>query len=593
MTLLDLVKMRRKLAKDFSKSFHDRVKQDLKDYKVEPQTITDVLNIDLREVSQKRYHFQIPLIFTNHEGMMASMFDRPPDIIFNQRGKDDSKKAYVVKAAYEYLKDAMSLEMFMTDAAWWYLLSGFVSAHVGYNQKAIEQPQLDEHGQPVIGEDGKPLTYVDYTDDDPTLEVGDPFKESFAPESKYSVDSKKIPFYVLDGLMSPEDILQTYGKKVEADASIKTSGKEEDEEAKDDLERTNVYFYYGTLPKKVRGEVRGWAADKEFAVIFTDKEVLYKDTLPLGEKQCRVLKWHGPPNEFYGFGIAKLLAPFQREKSMRRGQLARYADIAAFPKILHGLDTKLDTKTARDPRENLILQYQDIKPEYLSPPQINAAVIDSANYADQDAQATSGMMDLSNGAQNSSTVDTATGQTIFADAAEKRMRLAKKKFLYFYLEVVILLLKMCQLNWSTTKVVEIIDDNGNPMTIKLNRDSFKDIDFDRDIDVDFESTSINKDVIREQAIALYDKAKDDPLANRKELLKDAIQEGFNRKNPEKYINESALTPGMTLMSETGEQFVVDETGQVVPAQDMATTAQPSTNPIASSQSGMMGAAQNV
>lgn len=591
MTLHELVKLRRKLAKDFSKKFHDRIKQELKDYCVEQDTVADLLPD--QEPLNKRYKFQIPLIFTNHESMMASMFDRPPDILFTQRGKDDFQKAYIIKAAYEYLKDALSLEMFMTDAAWWYLLSGFVSAHVGYAQKTVERPQLDENGEQIIGDDGKPRTYVDFTDDDPTLEVGDPLKEAFSSESKYSVDAKKIPYYVLDGSMSPEDILETYGKRVEADATVKTGKDFESDEAKSDLDRVNVFFYYGTLPKKVRGEVKNWSYDREYAVIFTEKEILYKDALPLGEKQCRVLKWHGAPTDFYGFGIAKLLAPFQREKAMRRGQLARYADIAAFPKLLHGLDTKLDAKTARDPRENLILQYTDVKPEYLSPPKINAAVIDSGNYADQDAQATAGMMDISTGAQNTSTVDTATGQTIFADAAEKRMRLAKKKFLYFYLEVVILLLKMCQQNWATTKIVEIIDDNGNPMTVNLTKESFQDIDFDRDIDVDFESTSINKDVLREQAIALYDKAKDDPLANRKELLKDALREGFNRKNPEKYINESSLTPGMSLMSETGERFVVDETGQVVPEQDMAQAAQSSGEPVATSSSGMMGAAQNV
>lgn len=590
MKLIDLLHQRRSVAEKFTKPFQDRVETDLKFYNADSPTALDTLNVDLVESVNRRYAFNIPLLFTNHESMMSSMFDRVPEILVNQRGMDDAMKEKKVKAAYEYLKDKLDLESFMNDGAWWYILCGFSSAHIGYAQKTEDRPVLDENGEQVMGLDGKPQVYTEYIYDDPTLEVGDPKKEVYSPESEFKIDASKVPFYIRWKLITPEEIKRVYGKNVKPDSVLEVADDSKTG-AKSDLERTKTYFYYGNLPKEVSGEVRGWNPDTDYMCVFTQEEVLYKKAQ---KKGCKIVKWHGAPNEFFGFGLGKLLRPFQREKSIRRGQMVRYADVAAYPKLLLNGETEIDKKTARDPRENLILQYQgEQKPEYLAPPNLGQVVNDTNQLADQDAQQTTGLMDISNGSQSSSTVDTATGQTIFADAAEKRVRYSKKKFMRFYREVVIELLKQAQANWQSEKMVNITDEDGNREQISVSGEDLQDIDFDLDVDIDLESVSVNKDVLREQAIALYDRAKDDPMTNRKELLKYAIEQGFDKKNPEKFIQEPVASPGTQLINPaTGEQFVVDEAGNLTTPETMAQMRPPSGDGgVATTEAGLMGGVQ--
>ena len=79
MKLIDLLNLRASLAEKFTKDFHDRVERDVKVYNAEQPSALDNLNIDLSDLPNRRYQFTIPLVFTNHESMMASMFDRMPD----------------------------------------------------------------------------------------------------------------------------------------------------------------------------------------------------------------------------------------------------------------------------------------------------------------------------------------------------------------------------------------------------------------------------------------------------------------------------------------------------------------------------------
>jgi hypothetical protein len=317
---------------------------------------------------------------------------------------------------------------------------------------------------------------------------------------------------------------------------------------------------------------------------------------PFGQKMCRLLKWHGAPNKFFGFGIGKLLQPFQREKSIRRGQQVRFADVAAFPKILLPSDVEYDKKSIRDPRENVVLLFEPDsgKPEYMSAPNIGSAVADANQQADQDAQQASGMMDISTGSQQSSTVDTATGQTIFADAAERRMRLAKKKFLKFYRECVILLLELAKQNWQSDKLVHIMGEDGQMETMTVNAQSLSEIDFNTDVDIDAESVTLNKDVIRQQAIELYDRVKDDPLVDRKEVFKYMLENGFEIKNGERFMNEAQVAPGTELVDPlTNQTFIVGESGELIDQQTMSELRQPDGGQIASTPGGIAGSAQNV
>lgn len=599
MKLIDLLIQRKDLAEKFTKQFHDRVKSDLKYYEADQPSILETLNIDLIDPPNRRYMFVIPLVYTQHESMLASMFDRVPELVFHQGGEDDAGKKEKVEAAYEYLKKKLDLETFMNDAAWWYVLSGFVSSHASYMVRSKDVPIYDEAtGEPMVDVDGKQMMRTEYIYDDPVLEVGDPLKDVFAPESEYSIEADEVPYYCRPKLLRVDEVKEKYGKDVEPDASIDSEDGEMGKESKvkSDVERVKTWFYYGQLPKSVKGEIRGWNKDTYYYVVFTQKTILFKasieEYLGVAGPTCRLLKWNGAPNKFFGFGLGKLLMNFQREKSIRRGQMVRYADVAAFPKVTAKTSSKIDQKALKDPRELPVLLYDDDKPEYMQPPQINQIVGDTLNLADQDAQQTTGLMDLSQGAQESSTVKTATGQTIFADAAEKRVRKAKRKFFQFYKSVVIQLLKLCQANWNSEKLIYIMGDDGSSRRVSVSSDDLLDIDFDTDVDIDAESVSINKDVLREQAIALYDKVKDDPLVNRKEVFRHMLETGFLVKNSERFTKDQEIEPGMVLINpETGEQYVVDETGELVLQESMDQTAQPSGEPVPSSQSGIMGGVQ--
>lgn len=605
MTIHQLVKSRHQLAKRFTKPFRDEVKKNLKDYKAEDGWLQSfVENSKLYTNVFKRYEIIIPMIFTTHEGMLASMFDRVPDILISQGGQDDEEKTRKVKAAYEYLKAKCDLESFMNTSAWWFILTGFVSAHAGYVKKTKQVPATDELGEPIVDELGEPIMISVYEEDDPEITVDDPEFTYFSPESEYSIKGEEVPYYTREKLMTTAQVRRTYNKIVEPDTTVKDFNKDKtsssDEVLESDLSRVKIIMYYGHLNEDSEAELlEDWGEEYDpdgwYYVVQTRSEILHVERTPNDMKTCRLLRWYGAPTEFFGFGIGKLLRPFQKEKSLRRSQQARYADVAAYPKILHSSETDIDEMAASDPRELPTLLYDGEKPDYLTPPDISNVLLLSEDKADEDAQKASGMLDISQGAQQSNTVDTATGQAIFAEASEKRIRYAKKKFMQFYKESVILLLKLAQLYWDEQKVISLTDEEGKEELVTIEPQDLSAIDFDKDVSIDADSVTINRDVLRAQAIELYNIVKDDPLVERKEVFKEVMRTGFDKKNPDKYMKEPGLEPGTQLINpQTGEQFVIDESGEITSQQAEQQTAEPTGTPaIPTDQAGVMGAAQDV
>ena len=171
----------------------------------------------------------------------------------------------------------------------------------------------------------------------------------------------------------------------------------------------------------------------------------------------------------------------------------------------------------------------------------------------------------------------------------------------FYRACVIELFKQCQDNWTSDKILKLTDEDGNSEDVIVNADDLKDIDFDQDIEINAESVSVNKDVVRQQMIELYDKVKDDTLIDRKVIFKDMLRKGFEINDPDHYLKQSEIAPGTTLINpQTGEQFTIDESGELLPAQQNAGTALsspempinpqvPSPEPATPSQAGMSGA----
>lgn len=590
MNLHSLLKSRLSIAKAFTKDWQDNLKGWVKDYEAnDANDVNNLISLSYEETINKRYQFTIPLIFTNVEGMRASMFDRVPDLIIKGRGKMDKEKATKIEATYDYLVDKLDLESFQVTSAWWYILAGMTSSHAEFKSTTREVPLLDDMGTPQFDEAGDPLTRLEYIYNDPVLEIDDPSKIYWSPESEFSIEADTVPYKIKEMQMSVQEVKRLYDKTVEANTEISVTGFKSDEKSKTDTQRVTVYIYYGLIPEENKAEVKGWEYDKPFYIVFTDKVNLYKEKIESEDKGCRIAKWYGVPTKFFGFGIGKILKPFQLEKSIRRGQQLRYGDVASFPKMAIKNDgvNEVDTKALADPRQLPFVTYTSEAPSYITPPPLPDVMSQLEQKADQDAQQASGMLDISQGAQQSTTVDTATGQTIFAEAAEKRIRLAKKMFGKYYRSVVILLFKLCQMYWEEEKLMTITDEQGNSQDITVTKEDLSDIDFDKDIDVDVDSITINKDILREQAIALYDKVKDDPLIDRQMVFKEMLRQGFAIKNPETYLKDTELVPGMTLTAEDGTMFIIDESGMPVKQEDVNNLAQPSGEAVAQTQQGLM------
>lgn len=578
--LLDFLKKRYKSAKKFTiDKYIKQAIRSMNDYDTVDADVDLTTKHDKHRLNiNSRYEYTIPLIFTNVESFKATLFDRLPDLIIKGRGKNDENKELTINAAYEYLKDKLDLNDFAFQSAHWFLLTGFCSAQANYEKRGqqVDTGMLDENGEPIMD--------TVYTYDDPIIELLDPKKAYFSCESKFDPKASKVPYYFFDKIMTPADIKAIYGKEVSPDTSIDETddieaeiGGIKEKDMSNDHDRCKVHFYCGDIINgdKVKEYGLEYSQDKVYYVVYTDNEILH--ITDKEDKMLRCAKWYGHPNTFFGYGLGKLGRQFQIEKSIRRGQQIRIADVAAFPKIAIKDSDIQNNKDLLDPRANTIVQYSETPPQILQPGNLSQSVSVGLEQAEQDAQRAFGMLDLSTASQ-SSTVKTATGQTMFSEASQRRTEYAKKQFMSYYRECVIMLLKLCQQNWDEEKVVSITDEDGKEQEVTLTAESLADIDFDKDIDIDMETLSVNKDVVRQQYIVLYDKTKGDALIDRKQVIRDMMNKGFEVKDSDKYIKQTELQPGMILVDpQTQQQYQVDENGEVVPAVQESEPAPSSSN----------------
>ena len=581
-------------AKKHTEKFTDRNKQDVKLYEgkhiITAQTIIDAGGdvISASNVNaENRYKKPSRMIFTNTESAKSTIFDRLPDLIFKSRNVDGDAKSQLVNGIYEYLKDKLDLMTFSNESLHWFVLSGFNIGFVDYQRSSHDAQQFDEEtGEPMFDEEGQPVTYTKYDYDDPIVYTGDPKNNYYSEASKYSVNMDKVPYNIRKERISVDEIKAIYGKIVQADG-VESSSSGDDNEKSSNL--ANVYFFTGKIPSEHKKSVESWEVDAEYYIVLTKKEILHQKRRK--RRQCKLVRWYAQPNDFFGFGYGKIGEAYQASKEQRNSQLARNADYHAFAKLLlkNDGDEKVNPNLYKDPRANLAVPYTSEAPQYLAPPNIGDSVNLDLERIESDAQAAFGLLDISTGAQNSNTVDTATGQTIFAEAAARKMKSAKRVIMNYYRAIVIELFKQCQENWVDPKPITITNEDGETEEVMVTAEDLADIDFDKDLDIDAESVSINKDVIREQMIALYDKVKDDPLIDRKKVFTDMLRKGFGITNPDRYIKEAnEVPPGTPLVNpETNEQFVVGETGEVVSQQAVNEMAQPTGGQTPQSQSAVL------
>ena len=589
--LLPLATSRLATAKAFTKEFIEEVKRSLDDYEAKEKMKNPLVQQDI----QRRYEFPIPYIYATHESMLAEITDKIPELIFTNRGRLEDETVQKVQAAYDYIWDTCDLDHFMMQAAWWYLLTGWVTSTQYYKKEYEEMPAVDPESGEVMTDDetGEEITQPITTYDDPVAEIDDPTKMFFSPESQYTMQGDKVPFHFKSASLPKAEIDAKYESDVECDEEIKVDGldtKESKTIDKDDIKRATVYYMYSDIPaewvKKAPELFPDWDVKAMYLFVFTTKQGLHIERLR--RNNCKMLRWHGKPNSFFGFGLAKTLRSFQRELSIRRGQQVRYADVAAFAKIALPSDSETDAKSLRDPRENTVVLFREKMPAYLTPPDLSQTLIITEQKAREDAHFVSGMMDMSKGAQDSNTVNTATGQTIFAESAAKRIKKARTELGRFLRLVVIDLLKLCQENWDEPKKLTVTDEDGNEEEVEVTGQDFDEVNFDTDVDIDIDSITVNKEVMREQSIALYDKSKDDPLIDRRKLFTKMLRDGFNVQNAESYLKKSELQPGQILVDQqSGQQYTVDESGEVVPAEATEDLAQPSGDEMASTQEGAL------
>lgn len=577
-SLLDLLKYRFKIAESFTEDQHEELSRCIADYetseykkgglgKVSSQnTVRSALD------AEGRYVIKIPYIFATHESMLASFFDREPDLVFRGRGQQDFVKEEKIKAAYEYLIDKTDFQLFMNETAWWFILTGNTYGGAIFKSETKELPVLDEMGETSLDENGKPLTRQVYIYNDPIIYSYDPLKLYFSPESKFKENAKEIPYFFYKTQMELDEIKSVYGVDVEADSTIKVDLERSDKE-EEDIKRATVYFYQGQIPSQFKKEVKNWDYKAVYNCIFTNGKILFSEQL--NDKTLRLGSWYRVPDKFFGFGIGKTLREFQKEMTIRRSQELRFADTNAFPKIAVDGTTEVDEKALLDPRANRVLVYKDKAPQYLLPPEMSNTLVAMDELARKDAQFVSGMLDLSNASQSTS-VDTATGQTIFADAAERRIRQGKRQYGRFIREMVILMLKLAQENWDEEKLIRITDSEGNPKDVTLTRQDLADVDFDNDINVDMENISVNKDVLRAQAIQMYDRIKDDPLVDRAKIFKKMLRDGFNEKNPENFLKteDQLMAEQQGMMPGQGSMPQPSPEGQGIPESQQAVQSSP-------------------
>ncbi len=577
-SLLQVLNARLDVAKRFTKDYQQSIKEWIELYEAETpkaKSIDDLIDKD------RRYQYTAKTVFDNVEKYRSSFFEKPPEVMYAKKGKEDEPKAEKVETAWEYLKDVTNFKQFMDDTFTYFALCGFTDGHVAY-KKEIETS---------VGEDG--VEYTKIIKDDPILEVFDHENEWFMPDSVFSPDAKQVSYFRKKKL-SQSQAFEAFGVEVEADESILTEDIEAEKDTlKSELSKCGIYYYTGTLPKKQlveyintksgnpaedvdsKSEIADMSETKDiFYVAFNKGKVLKVDKSPIGEQTCALGRWYSLPKKFFGFGLGKQLEEEQRQESIRTGQLIRYADVLAYPKLAVNLkDAGADPKQLMD-RNSSVLTYIESKPEYLSPPSSNGAINAMMGKNSENIQTNSGLADLSK-MQESKTMETATGQTQVADSNEKRIKVAKEKYFEFLKQIIIKTFKYAQAEWQEPKLRYITDDNGETREVTITPEDFADIDFDTDISIDFESMTINKDVIRQQSIVLYDKVKDDPIVDRKKVFKKMLKDGFGEKNPDSFIKESTIAPGMMFIGQDDQEYVADESGSVVPLADMQQTAESS------------------
>ncbi len=557
--LLKLLKSRLSVSRNASKKWRKNVELWLQDYNIE-----SFENIDFDDLHNQ---LQVPYIFTTIESGLPSMFENMPSIIMTKRGKLDKEFTLWTERVWDYIVEKTNLEENVENVGIMSLIAGLSQLRWGWKlrTKQIEQKRNEtlidpDTKLPVIDETGKPVTQeviekVDIVvEDRPMLEFYNYDKVYYSPESSFVMDDtdNKIPYIICEKVLTPDEVKDIYGVDpdeqslemldiTDENGQSLTSADIKKRFSEADLKRLHVYYYFGVLPKKYAP--KGWASDSVYKIVFSNSQILSKPE-EIDKKPIVLLGNYGTPVEFERFGEPKVLRELEQDVSLGRSILADYRDrVATKIALPHG--TEVDEDALKAPRKFQIVRFIGQQyPQYIAPPNVPESVVINLSQSRSDIQLASAQLDLARGG-TTSVVDTATGQKIFEAATQRRIARKRRKIGKFIKYIAKNLLVLSAQNWDIETFVRITDEDPQKVADYVER--LKLLGEDYDIKIKVEDLNFNKEARKAQAIAMYRELKDNPLINQHELIKEAIQIGFDEEDADRFLNNN-LSPEQMAMA---------------------------------------------
>lgn len=551
---LGLLKSRLKVAQTWAKKPHDAWREWINEYNIE----------DFKDTDEVRDKVRSGYIFRKVESEQPSIFDDQPDLFFKGRSPNLKQVEPFLESAYDFLWDSQNLEEKIEDLGVYGGLLGMAfveSPWVTKTKTVIEEvptPLTDELGQPILDPmTGAPATQLVPTPmevsilDQPMAKVLDPFKVFFSPETKFGavMDYEHCPYYVTEEVMTVEQVEARFGKKVEANETLKTHDTETDNlemdqtVMKDDMKRVTVYKYAGCLPKAEAKGIKaaeGWKYDKEYEIHFTKNEELEAIECPYDSKPLFVLGNYGMANKFWKFGEAKHLMPLVQEYQMYRSQILQHTRKMANPKPMIPDSSNVDEGAFNDPRVGRSVKYSgQVAPSYLQPGQLGKEVQIGVDLVKGDLEKQSPQFDLSGGGA-SSQVKTPRGIQVYSDAADKQIRRKRKRIARLIKHLIAFQFKQLGKYWKPEDNHSLTVTNAEGPQSQLVTPEVLELIGGVDqmyyLDVEIESLSVNRVQIKQDALDLWDTVSAHPeIFNLIEAAKDLLQNGYNKKDADRYL----------------------------------------------------------
>lgn len=539
-----LLKSRLKVAKAWAKKPHDSWKRWIAEYNIE----------DVGDTDEIRDKVRIGYVFRKTESEIPAIFDDQPDLFIKGRQGDVKSIVPLIEGAYDFLWDIQNLEELIEDVGVYFELigMGFIKSPYVTKTKPVTQPAVDEAGQPVVDPaTGQPAmqTYEVPIVDNPVAAVPNPFKLYFSPETKFgpTLDHEHCPYYFEEMTVTPDEVEAKYGVTVTADETLKLDDTDADAElsketlVSDDLKRVTLYEYYGSLPKEMAPKGSEWAYDKDYHLLLTNTEEVLVEECPYESKPLFMVGNYGLANTFWKFGDAKHLIPLVQELEVYRSQILKHTRKMANPKPLIPTLANVDEAAFLDPRVGRPVKYEGGQaPSYLSPANLGKEVETGIQQARTDLEKESGTFDLASGGAQS-TVRTPRGIQVFAEASDKNIRRKRKKIARFIRHLIVFQLKQIGTNWTPedAKTLAVTGADGSSESIQVTAEVLEvlsGVNILYQLDIEIESLSVNKVQIRQDALSLWDLAKESPdIFNLTELAKWMLQSGFSMKDGDRFI----------------------------------------------------------